>query len=319
VNPHFHTLAPDGVFTIAASGAVQFHPLPAPADEEVGRVLATVRRRIVRRLVRRGLGPGAEVTPPDPVAEAAPALAGLSAASVQGRVALGPRAGARVLALGRDPDAAWMASAGPRHAHVEGFDLHANVAVRGDDRQRLEQLCRYLFRPAVAQDRLRFAEDGRVVLELKSAWADGTSHLIFEPLDFLARLAALTPRPRINLVFYHGLLAPHARGRAGVVAYGRPPAVVLPPGLGGEGDGGPLVGGASSGPAEGHGWTWAQLMRRAFDLDVLACPRCGGRLRLIALLIDPRAIGALAASLGLASETADRAPPGEAVDSAAVA
>jgi Putative transposase len=65
-------------------------------------------------------------------------------------------------------------------------------------------------RPAVAQDRLRPTEDGRVVLELKTAWADGTSHLVFEPLELLARLAALTPRPRINLVFYHGVLAQHA-------------------------------------------------------------------------------------------------------------
>jgi hypothetical protein len=57
VNPHFHTLAPDGVFTIAASGAVQFHPLPAPTDVEVARVLTTIQARILRRLVRRGLGP----------------------------------------------------------------------------------------------------------------------------------------------------------------------------------------------------------------------------------------------------------------------
>jgi hypothetical protein len=60
-------------------------------------------------------------------------------------------------------------------------------------------------------------------------------------------------------------------------------------------------------------------MRRAFDLDVLACPRCGGRLRLIALLLDPRAIGAVAASLGRASESAERAPPGAATDPVAVA
>jgi hypothetical protein len=34
-----------------------------------------------------------------------------------------------------------------------GFDLHANIAVPAADRARLEQLCRYLLRPAVAQDR----------------------------------------------------------------------------------------------------------------------------------------------------------------------
>jgi Putative transposase len=59
--------------------------------------------------------------------------------------------------------------------------MHANVAVPTTDRARLEQLCRYLLRPAVAQDRLRQLDDGRVVLTLKSPWADGTRHLLFEP------------------------------------------------------------------------------------------------------------------------------------------
>ena len=190
--------------------------------------MTTIRARILRRLRRHGLGPDAEGSRPDPVAEESPVLAGLSTASVQGRVALGPRAGARSLALGRDPEAEWV-TGGPRHAHVEGFDLHANVAVRGEDRERREQLCRYLLRPAVAQDRLRLTEDGRIVLELKRPWQDGTSHLVFEPLDLLARLAALTPRPRINLIIYHGVLAPNARVRAAVVAFGVPAAVTPAP------------------------------------------------------------------------------------------
>jgi hypothetical protein len=58
------------------------------------------------------------------------------------------------------------------------------------------------------------------VLTLKSACADGTRHLIFEPLMLLEKLAALTPRPRINLFLYHGMLAPHSGCRARVVADG---------------------------------------------------------------------------------------------------
>jgi hypothetical protein len=219
INVHFHTLVLDGVFTTAGEARLQFRPLPPPTDTEVEQLVTTIRARVLRLLARRGLGPDAEVERADPVAEESPALAGLSVASVQGRVALGPRAGARALALGRDPEAQWVMSGGPRHAHLDGFDLHANVTVRGEDRQGLEQLCRYLLRPAVAQDRLRLTAEGRVVLQLKTAWSDGTSHLVFEPVDFLARLAALIPRPRINLVFYHGVLAPRATRRAGVVAY----------------------------------------------------------------------------------------------------
>jgi hypothetical protein len=165
----------------------------------------------------------------------------------------------------------------------------------------------------VAQERLRLGEDGRIVLELKSAWADGTSHLVFEPLDFLARLAALTPRPRVNLIFYHGVLAPHARDRGAVVAYGRSGAGAPSSGVGAHAGAGPEAEDASPSRGGRRGWTWAQLMRRAFDLDVLACSRCGGRLRLIALLLDARAIRAMLDSLGLPPEPADRAPPADTV------
>ncbi len=59
-------------------------------------------------------------------------------------------------------------------------------------------------------------------VQLKRAWSDGTTHLLFEPVEFLEKLAALTPRPAINLILYHGVLAPYARWRPEVVAYGRP-------------------------------------------------------------------------------------------------
>jgi hypothetical protein len=110
-------------------------------------------------------------------------------------------------------------STAPWSAPLAGFDLQANVAVPAADRARLEQLCRYLLRPAVAKYRLRLLDDGRIVLTLKTPWADGTRHLVFETLTLLEKLAALTPRPRINLLLHHGVLAPHAGWRARVVVY----------------------------------------------------------------------------------------------------
>jgi hypothetical protein len=50
-------------------------------------------------------------------------------------------------------------------------------------------------------------------------------------------------------------------------------------------------------------------MRRAFDVDVLVCRVCGGRLRLIATILDPGTIRAMLGSLGLTTEAADRGPP----------
>jgi hypothetical protein len=95
-----------------------------------------------------------------------------------------------------------VTSRGPRQAHLEGFDLHADVVVPAGDRDRVEQLCRYVLRPPLAQDRLTTAADGRALVTLKAPWHDGTTHLLFEPVELLERLAALTPRPRINLLLY---------------------------------------------------------------------------------------------------------------------
>jgi len=54
---------------------------------------------------------------------------------------------------------------------------------------------------------------------------------------------------------------------------------------------------------------WAALLRRTFGLDVLACPDCGGRLRLVATIADPRVIARLLAHLGLPLEPPGPLPP----------
>jgi hypothetical protein len=123
-----------------------------------------------------------------------------------------------------------------------------------------------------------------VRLALRHAWSDGTTHLEFDPVAFLERLAVLVPRPRVNLILYHGVLAPRAAARSAIV-----PRVQAP---------------ADNGRARaGGGLRWAALMRRAFGFDVLACG-CGGRLRLIAL-IEP---GVVCARI-LPPTRAPRAPP----------
>jgi len=128
LNVHFHTLALDGVFVRSPSGRLAFHPARGPSDAEVAQVLATIRRRVGRLLRRRGLESDADrAGREDPVAEISLALAGILGASVQGRVGLGARAGAPVRRLGDGVRHSRGGARGPRHAHLEGFDLHANV------------------------------------------------------------------------------------------------------------------------------------------------------------------------------------------------
>jgi hypothetical protein len=95
------------------------------------------------------------------------------------------------------------------------------------------------------------------------------------------RTSSSSPRPEINLLLYHGVLAPHARWRPQVVGHDR----VAPDAAAddaAETRPGP--------PPSRRNWTWAALMRRAFTIDVLACPNCGGRVRVIALVEDPLAV-----------------------------
>jgi len=75
-----------------------------------------------------------------------------------------------------------------RVGHVAGFSLHAGVAAKANERAKLERLCRYITRPAIATKRLSITRNGRVRYELKTPWRNGTTHVIFEPLDFMYRM-----------------------------------------------------------------------------------------------------------------------------------
>ena len=79
-------------------------------------------------------------------------------------------------------------------ANHQGFSLHAAVRCRANERQRMEQLCRYITRPALANELVQINSAGHVVLKLKIASRDGTNHIVMSPMEFMQRMAALVPR-----------------------------------------------------------------------------------------------------------------------------
>jgi hypothetical protein len=305
LNVHIHALVLDGVYACEAAGRVRFWS-DRGTSPDLARLLAQIQRRVERLLARRGHSVDTVTDDrSDAWTEDAPVLAGLAAASVQGVAATGGRAGQSVRRWGDAIDCPAVAAPSAWHAHANGFDLHVGQRVPAKARERLERLCRYALRPAVGQTRLQAMPDGTVVLELSRRWRDGTTHLIFEPIELLERLAVLVPRPRVNLLLYHGVLAPRAAWRRAVVptAPDRPTTVA---GAGGaEGDVARM--------ARAPNRTWADLMRRGFGFDVLACPRCGGRLRLVALIHAPPVIARILGHLHLPVEVPvpvpARAPP----------
>ncbi len=77
--------------------------------------------------------------------------------------------------------------------------------------------CRYITRPAIANERLTLNRAGQVMLTLKTPYRDGTTHVVMSPLEFMQRLAALVPRPRLHLIRFHGVLAPNAKLRSAII------------------------------------------------------------------------------------------------------
>ncbi|MCP3882786.1 MAG: IS91 family transposase, partial [Sulfitobacter sp.] len=185
----------------------------------------------------------------------------------------------------------------PLCANAQGFSLHAEVRCAMNQRNKLEQLCRYITRPAIANDRLQFNRAGDVVLQLKSPYRDGTTHIVMTPLEFMQRLAALVPRPRLNLIRFHGVLAPNAKLRPQII----PGRADTANNTSDELDGAPHH-------ARSARMSWARLLKRVFDIDVEHCPHCGGNLKIISAIEEPSVIARILTHLGLSTRAPPRSP-----------
>jgi Putative transposase len=101
-------------------------------------------------------------------------------------------------------------------------------------------------------------------VQLKTAYRDGTTHVLLEPLEFLARLAALVPPPRMHLTRYHGVFAPHHALCAAITPADR--------------GRGARHADAAERPVPKHvSMTWAQRLKRVFAIEIETCRRCGER------------------------------------------
>ena len=278
LNIHFHMLFLDGAYVERSEGSVRFRWVKAPTSTELTRLAQTLAQRIGRFLERQGLlerdAENCYLAEEDVDAEPMEQLLGHS---ITYRIAVGgPQQGRKVFTLQTLP--AGDEPFGDSVGQVAGFSLHAGVAARADERRKLERLCRYISRPAVSEKRLSLTPSGNVRYELKTPYRNGTTHVIFEPLDFIARLAALVPKTRVNLTRFHGVFAPNSRYRARVTPAKR-----------GRGSQHCSTGDPPQ-PTPGErraSMTWAQRLKRVFGIDIETCRACGAAVRIIACIEDP--------------------------------
>jgi hypothetical protein len=262
LNIHFHMLFLDGVYIGGSNGhPMRFRQTKVPNKDELTRLTHTIAHRVGRYLERQGLMErdtgNVYLTPEAVNASDDDPSSQLLGSSITYRIALGPQQGRKVFTLQTLPDLESDNPFSSSVGEVAGFSLHAGVATKANERAKLERLCRYITRPALSTKRLSLTRNGQVRYALKTPWRNGTTHVIFEPLDFISRLVSLVPKPRVNLTRFHGVFAPNSKYRA-----------LITPAKRGKGKTSRSLDGDTT-PAEHRAaMTWAQRLKRVFDIDV---------------------------------------------------
>ncbi len=320
---HLHVVVLDGVFVRhAETKELVFQEGRAPSREEIAVIAARVEKRMTRWLRRRDLVDERAAEDRSNEAPSTDPLEACMQMSLFGGTFLRLDKDGTPVPL--DDERFRTRGKSPWSAEVNGFNIHAGVTVRADDREGLEKLLRYCARPPFSLERMSLLADGRIAYRLRKPRKSGATHLVLEPVQLLARISALIPPPRFALTRFAGVLAPSSPWRADVVACRRatpskPEAARKPKAKRkkkskqkGATKVDPEPAARAPRTALGAGLIdpmgtridWASLLRRIYLEDVLACP-CGGRRRLVAAIDEPSAIGAILEHLGLPTE----APP----------
>jgi hypothetical protein len=291
LNIHFHMLFLEGAINENSWGGTTFTRIKAPSHNDMVDLVHTISQRIARYLEKAGLVVrDMDNTYLNLPIDGEDSLLQLQGASVSYRIALGPQQGQKVFTLQTLP-----ASSDGEYgqlANTSGFSLHAGVFAKADEPDKLERLCRYISRPAISEQRLSMTQHGQVRYELKTPYRDGTTHVFFSSTDFIGKLAALIPPPRLNLTRFFGVFAPNSNLRALVTASQRGKSS---PNLINKGD-------CQSEKPYHASSSWlagtAQRLRRVFNIDIAECEKCQlHNVKIIACITDSHVIQKILAHL----------------------
>lgn len=315
LNVHFHMLFVDGSYELGSGGEpTHFLASKAPTIAELGQVLDKIITRVIKYLERQ------KIIVKDESEEEAQkfqfsldegdTFSQLQSSSVAYRFATGPSKGKKAIEIKTVPDRDHSAKTG-LVAKTSGFSLHAGVAAKANERDKLERICRYIARPALAEGRLSLSKNAEVIYKLKTPWDDGTTAIKMTPMELIERLVALVPRPRVHLTRFHGVLAPHYKFRRMIVPQKTPPSMPQMDALGKGLDSDSTT---QTQASKSRRLDWARLLKRVFGIDIHLCPKCAKpTLKIIAAIEDPKVIKKILNHLGLPSQppklTPARGPP----------
>ncbi len=183
---------------------------------------------------------------------------------------------------------------------MNGFSIHAATSIKAHERDRLEKLLRYLGRGPVSHERMSLDENGNILYELKTSY-NGATHVMFSPMEFIEKLASIIPLPYKHQVNYYGCLSSHSKLRPEIVGC----SAVESCGWGDlqqecQNDG--VAETESDDPPASRYIPWAELLKRTFGIDLSTCPKCGGRVRVIAAIMELEAIIKILNHVGLGSD-----------------
>ena len=267
LNIHFHMLFLDGVY-LKNINKPKFIQIKAPTTKELNTLLTRISQKIIKYLERTGyLEKDAEQPYLNLEQADESGMQLLHGSAITYRIATGPLQGQKTLTIKTIP--AIIKDNYSQAVKINGFSLHAGVACQPKERKKLERLCRYISRGALSEQRLQQNSQGQVVYTLKTPYNNGTTHVVFTPLEFMARLAALIPPPWLNLTRYHGVFAPNHKLRS----------MIVRPRQKKQQEGKQLP--------DRFRLTWAERLKRVFNIDVEICAKCGGKAKIIATIKNP--------------------------------
>ncbi len=261
---HVHAALSDGCFSFDG-GALRFHPVPPPSVVDLADLLAILRKRIFRRMLRLGAVPYASIR----------------------------------------EMMSWPHS---------GFALDSGTRIVEGDRAGLQRLLLYFLRPAVSLKKLTYKPEEGLVRYQVSKTNGGPSYHEWPAVEFVGRMAALVPPPRRHVVRYYGALGPRSPLRGAVTEATRGGATQreLESGysvtIGGKVEREVRKAGSAAKRA------WAACMKKIFEVDPVRCEKCGGGMKLVAVILDDRELDRILEHEGWPREfpktQASRAPPG---------